>query len=56
MSIYQNEMKKYDFDQDETVELSTRRGKVKVKVRFDKMIPDGMVFYAFLFEMHRPIF
>ena len=38
--ISKNEMKKYDFDQDETVELSTRRGKVKVKVRFDKMIPD----------------
>ena len=48
--ISKNEMKKYDFDQDETVELSTRRGKVKVKVRFDKMIPDGMVFLPFCFE------
>ena len=45
-----NEMKKYDFNQDEMVELSTRRGKVKVKVRFDKMIPDGMVFLPFCFE------
>ena len=48
--ISKNEMKKYDFDQDETVELSTRRGKVRVKVRFDKMIPDGMVFLPFCFE------
>ena len=48
--ISKNEMKKHDFDQDETVELSTRRGKVKVKVRFDKMIPDGMVFMPFCFE------
>ena len=32
------------------VELSTRRGKVSVKVRLDKMIPDGMVFMPFCFE------
>ena len=32
------------------VELSTRRGKVNVKVRFDKMIPDGMIFMPFCFE------
>jgi len=45
-----NEMKKNNFSQDEMVELSTRRGKVSVKVRFDKMIPDGMVFMPFCFE------
>ena len=44
------DMKKNNFSQDETVELSTRRGKVNVKVRFDKMIPDGMVFMPFCFE------
>ena len=44
------EMKKNNFTNDETVELSTRRGKVEVKVRFDKMIPDGMVFMPFCFE------
>ena len=43
-------MKKNNFSQDETVELSTRRGKVSVKVRLDKMIPDGMVFMPFCFE------
>ena len=45
-----NEMKKNNFSQDEQVQLSTRRGKVSVKVRFDKMIPDGMVFMPFCFE------
>ena len=29
--ISKNEMKSTDFDQDETVELSTRRGKVKLR-------------------------
>ena len=45
-----NEMKRNNFSQDEMVELSTRRGMVKVKVRVDKMIPDGMVFMPFCFE------
>ena len=48
--LSRNEMKKNNFSHDETVELSTRRGKVEVKVRFDKMIPDGMVFMPFCFE------
>ena len=48
--ISKSDMKKNNFTQDETVELSTRRGKVKVKVRFDKMIPEGMVFLPFCFE------
>ena len=48
--VSRNDMKKNNFSQDETVELSTRRGKVNVKVRFDKMIPDGMVFMPFCFE------
>ncbi len=48
--ISRNDMKKNNFSQDETVELSTRRGKVSVKVRLDKMIPDGMVFLPFCFE------
>ncbi len=48
--ISKNDMRKNNFSQDETVELSTRRGKVNVKVRFDKMIPDGMVFLPFCFE------
>ena len=39
-----------DSGQNETVELSTRRGKVEVKVRFDRMIPEGMVFMPFCFE------
>ena len=34
--LSRNEMKKNNFSQDEKVELSTRRGKVSVKVRFDK--------------------
>ena len=48
--LSKNEMKKNNFSQDEQVQLSTRRGKVSVKVRFDKMIPDGMVFMPFCFE------
>ena len=48
--LSRNEMKKNNFSHDEKVELSTRRGKVEVKVRFDKMIPDGMVFMPFCFE------
>ena len=54
--ISRNDMKRNNFTQDETVELSTRRGKVNVKVRFDKMIPDGMVFMPFCFEMRPPIY
>ncbi|MAI75946.1 MAG: formate dehydrogenase, partial [Pelagibacteraceae bacterium TMED65] len=50
VNMSRNEMKKNNFSQDETVELSTRRGKVSVKVRLDKMIPDGMVFMPFCFE------
>ena len=50
VNMSRNEMKKNNFLQDETVELSTRRGKVSVKVRLDKMIPDGMVFMPFCFE------
>ena len=50
VNMSRNEMKKNNFAQDETVELSTRRGKVSVKVRLDKMIPDGMVFMPFCFE------
>ena len=48
--LSKNEMRKNNFAQDEQVELSTRRGKISVKVRFDKMIPDGMVFMPFCFE------
>jgi formate dehydrogenase major subunit len=48
--LSKNDMKKNNFSQDEKVELSTRRGKISVKVRFDKMIPDGMVFMPFCFE------
>ena len=43
-------MKKHNFTQNELINLSTRRGEVKVKIRFDKMIPDGMVFMPFCFE------
>jgi formate dehydrogenase major subunit len=50
VNLSRNEMRKNNFSQDEKVELSTRRGKVSVKVRFDKMIPDGMVFMPFCFE------
>ena len=30
--------------------VSTRRGKIEAKIRFDKMIPDGMIFMPFVFE------
>ncbi len=50
VNMSRNEMKKNNVSQDEMVELSTRRGKVSVKVRLDKMIPDGMVFMPFCFE------
>ncbi len=48
--ISNKDMKRNNFSQNETVELSTRRGKVEVKVRFDRMIPEGMVFMPFCFE------
>ncbi len=48
--ISKNDMKRNNFSQNELVNLSTRRGKVKVKVRTDKMIPDGMVFLPFCYE------
>ena len=48
--ISRGDMKNYNFQQNELVALKTRRGKVKVKVRFDKMIPEGMVFMPFCFE------
>ena len=44
------DMKNYNFEQNELVTLETRRGKIEVKVRFDKMIPEGMVFMPFCFE------
>ena len=50
VNMSKNEMRRNNFSQDEMVELSTRRGMVKVKVRVDKMIPDGMVFMPFCFE------
>ena len=50
VNMSKNEMKRNNFSQDEMVQLSTRRGMVKVKVRVDKMIPDGMVFMPFCFE------
>ena len=48
--ISKNDMKRNNFSQNELVKLSTRRGNVNVKVRFDKMIPDGMVFLPFCYE------
>ncbi len=48
--ISRDDMKNYNFEQNELVTLETRRGKIKVKVRFDKMIPEGMVFMPFCFE------
>ncbi len=48
--VSKNDMKKNNFSQNELVNLSTRRGEIEVKVRFDKMIPDGMVFMPFCFE------
>ena len=48
--ISKNDMKKNNFTQNELINLSTRRGEVKVKVRTDKMIPDGMVFLPFCYE------
>jgi len=48
--ISRSDMKNYKFEQNELVALKTRRGKIQVKVRFDKMIPEGMVFMPFCFE------
>ena len=48
--ISRSDMKNYNFEQNELVALKTRRGKIQVKVRFDKMIPEGMVFMPFCFE------
>ena len=48
--VSNKDMKKNNFSQNEMVELSTRRGRIEVKVRFDKMIPEGMVFMPFCFE------
>ena len=48
--ISRDDMKNYNFEQNELVTLETRRGKIEVKVRFDKMIPEGMVFMPFCFE------
>ena len=48
--ISNKDMKKNNLSQNETVQLSTRRGKVDVKVRIDRMIPEGMVFMPFCFE------
>ena len=48
--ISKKDMKKNNLQQNDTVQLSTRRGKVDVKVRFDRMIPEGMVFMPFCFE------
>ena len=48
--ISRDDMKSYNFEQNELVSLKTRRGKVNVKVRFDKMIPEGMVFMPFCYE------
>ncbi len=48
--ISKKDMKKNNLQQNDIVQLSTRRGKVDVKVRFDRMIPEGMVFMPFCFE------
>tara|TARA_A100001015_G_scaffold321621_1_gene453498 strand:+ start:435 stop:3197 length:2763 start_codon:yes stop_codon:yes gene_type:complete len=48
--VSKKDMKKNNLSQNEMVQLSTRRGKVDVKVRIDKMIPEGMVFMPFCFE------
>ena len=48
--LSRSDMKNYNFEQNELVSLKTRRGKIEVKVRFDKMIPDGMIFMPFCFE------
>jgi len=48
--ISKNDMKKNNLTQNDTIELKTRRGKIFVKVRRDRMIPDGLVFMPFCFE------
>tara|TARA_B100000989_G_C19477964_1_gene443814 strand:- start:752 stop:1297 length:546 start_codon:yes stop_codon:yes gene_type:complete len=48
--VSKKDMRKNNLQQNDVVELSTRRGKVDVKVRFDRMIPEGMVFMPFCFE------
>ena len=42
--------KNNNLTQNDTIELQTRRGKITVKVRKDRMIPDGLVFMPFCFE------
>ena len=48
--VSNKDMRKNNLSQNEIVQLSTRRGKVDVKVRFDRMIPEGMVFMPFCYE------
>ena len=48
--ISKNDMKNNNLTQNDTIELQTRRGKITVKVRKDRMIPDGLVFMPFCFE------
>ncbi len=48
--ISKNDMKDNNLSQNDTIELQTRRGKITVKVRKDRMIPDGLVFMPFCFE------
>jgi formate dehydrogenase major subunit len=48
MNSYQ--MGQYDLGPGDTVQVSTRRGSIDIKVRADQDVPDGMIFIPFCFH------
>jgi formate dehydrogenase major subunit len=48
MNSYQ--MGQYDLGPGDTVEVSSRRGSIQIKVRVDQDVPDGMIFIPFCFK------
>ena len=43
-------MGQYDLGPGDTVQVSTRRGSIDIKVRADQDVPDGMIFIPFCFH------
>ena len=44
------QLKKQGIDAGDKVKIETRRGKVEVRVRFDRNVPDNVIFFPFTFK------
>ena len=50
LAAMRDALKKQGIEAGDKVKIATRRGKVEVKVRFDRNVPNNVIFFPFTFK------